>query len=233
MRDRRRGLESDLGVRDAWRVGPAENYRLQWVLVEDVVLSPDHPSPQPDSCRNLRRRGPVKGLPAGIAKRPLTGPRRCVPSRSGFGGGPCPSSDLIAVPARKAFLCPGASMPSRIRGLNRATHPEQHCRPHLELGTLGPRDEPARWQRTGCRSLSHVGGTQSSCHRKWRHACACSQLIPATSGRELGLVSNRTRCWVTSSREQGLSYPIDWRCVQPRDKHKQCRGMHERQYTDT
>jgi hypothetical protein len=51
----------------------------------DVVLSPDHPSPQPDSCRNLRRRGPVKGLPVGIAKRPLTGSRRCVPSGSGLG----------------------------------------------------------------------------------------------------------------------------------------------------
>jgi hypothetical protein len=90
MRERHRGPEPDRGVRNAWRVGPAD------VTQPDVVLSPDHPSPKPDSCRNLRRRGPVKGLPAGIAKRPLTGSRRCVPSRSGFGGGLAPSSDLIA-----------------------------------------------------------------------------------------------------------------------------------------
>jgi hypothetical protein len=36
MRDRRRGLESDLGVRNAWRVGPTEDYQLQWVLVEEA-----------------------------------------------------------------------------------------------------------------------------------------------------------------------------------------------------
>lgn len=36
MRDRRRGLGSDLGVRDAWRVGPTEDYRPQWVLVEEA-----------------------------------------------------------------------------------------------------------------------------------------------------------------------------------------------------
>ena len=33
---RRRALESDLGVRNAWRVGPTEDYRLQWVLVEEA-----------------------------------------------------------------------------------------------------------------------------------------------------------------------------------------------------
>jgi hypothetical protein len=36
MRDRRRSLDSDLGVRNAWRVGPTEDYRLQWVLVEEA-----------------------------------------------------------------------------------------------------------------------------------------------------------------------------------------------------
>jgi hypothetical protein len=36
MHDRRRGLESYLGVRNAWRVGPTEDYRLQWVLVEEA-----------------------------------------------------------------------------------------------------------------------------------------------------------------------------------------------------
>jgi hypothetical protein len=42
MRDRRRGLESDLGVRNAWRADPTEEYRLQRVLVEKapVLLVP-------------------------------------------------------------------------------------------------------------------------------------------------------------------------------------------------
>ena len=40
MRGRRRGLESDLGVCNAWRVGPTEDYRLQWVLVAPVLLVP-------------------------------------------------------------------------------------------------------------------------------------------------------------------------------------------------
>src|SRR5205823_10884300 len=28
-------LEADLGVRNAWRIGPTPEYRLQWVLVEE------------------------------------------------------------------------------------------------------------------------------------------------------------------------------------------------------
>ena len=36
MRARRRSLEADLGVRNAWRVGPTEAYRLQWLMVEEA-----------------------------------------------------------------------------------------------------------------------------------------------------------------------------------------------------
>jgi S-DNA-T family DNA segregation ATPase FtsK/SpoIIIE len=36
MRGRRRTLESDLGVRNAWARGPSPDYRLQWVLVEEA-----------------------------------------------------------------------------------------------------------------------------------------------------------------------------------------------------
>jgi S-DNA-T family DNA segregation ATPase FtsK/SpoIIIE len=32
---RRRNLEADLGVRNAWARGPSEDYRLQWLLVEE------------------------------------------------------------------------------------------------------------------------------------------------------------------------------------------------------
>jgi DNA segregation ATPase FtsK/SpoIIIE, S-DNA-T family len=35
MRNRRRTLEADLGVRNAWRIGPTPDYRLQWLLVEE------------------------------------------------------------------------------------------------------------------------------------------------------------------------------------------------------
>jgi hypothetical protein len=36
MRDRRRALESDLGVCNAWRVGPTEDYWLRWFLVREA-----------------------------------------------------------------------------------------------------------------------------------------------------------------------------------------------------
>lgn len=36
MRTRRRQLEADLGVRNAWLRGPTPDYRLQWVLVEEA-----------------------------------------------------------------------------------------------------------------------------------------------------------------------------------------------------
>jgi S-DNA-T family DNA segregation ATPase FtsK/SpoIIIE len=36
MRARRRTLEADLGVRNAWLKGPAPDYRLQWLLVEEA-----------------------------------------------------------------------------------------------------------------------------------------------------------------------------------------------------
>lgn len=36
MRERRRTLEEDLGVRNAWNRGLADNYRLQWLLIEEA-----------------------------------------------------------------------------------------------------------------------------------------------------------------------------------------------------
>jgi S-DNA-T family DNA segregation ATPase FtsK/SpoIIIE len=69
MRARRRGLEADLGVRNAWAKGPTEDYRLQWLLMEeapfylsfDAVKGDKRREGLVQSCRgftaNLLRRG--------------------------------------------------------------------------------------------------------------------------------------------------------------------------------
>jgi hypothetical protein len=61
MRDRRRGLESDLGVRNAWRVGPTEDCQLQWVLVEEVPFYLSL-----DAVKGVKKRKPGSSAVVGV-----------------------------------------------------------------------------------------------------------------------------------------------------------------------
>lgn len=70
-----------------------------------MVRSPDHSSPKPHSCRNLRRRGPVKGLPSRDREATLDrfSEVRTFAQRV-WGEALAPSSDLIAVPVPTVAL---------------------------------------------------------------------------------------------------------------------------------
>ena len=85
MRTRRRNLEADLGVRNAWRAGLSEAYRLQWLMVEeapfylslDSVKGDKKKEAQVVACRglaaNLLRRGRAPAFHVSlVAQKPST-----------------------------------------------------------------------------------------------------------------------------------------------------------------
>jgi S-DNA-T family DNA segregation ATPase FtsK/SpoIIIE len=86
MRTRRRNLEVDLGVRNAWKAGLSEAYRLQWLIVEEAPFYLSLDSVKGDrkreaqvlACRglagNLLRRGRAPAFHTSlVAQKPSTG----------------------------------------------------------------------------------------------------------------------------------------------------------------
>jgi S-DNA-T family DNA segregation ATPase FtsK/SpoIIIE len=68
MGDRRRNLERDRGVRNGWALGPAPDYRLQWVLVEEAPFYLDLDAVKGDKRREDQVRA-CRGLLAGLLRR--------------------------------------------------------------------------------------------------------------------------------------------------------------------
>jgi DNA segregation ATPase FtsK/SpoIIIE, S-DNA-T family len=68
MRDRRRNLQADLGVRNAWAVGPSDDYRLQWVMLEEAPAFLSLESVKGDKKRESLVLA-IRGLAANLLRR--------------------------------------------------------------------------------------------------------------------------------------------------------------------
>jgi DNA segregation ATPase FtsK/SpoIIIE, S-DNA-T family len=68
MGDRRRNLRSVRGSTNGWALGPAEDYRLQWVLMEEAPFYLDLETVKGDRKREDRMRA-IRGLLAGLLRR--------------------------------------------------------------------------------------------------------------------------------------------------------------------
>jgi len=68
MGDRRRNLHAVRGVRNGWALGPAPDYRLQWLLVEEAPFYLDLEAVRGDRKREDRVRA-CRGLLAGLLRR--------------------------------------------------------------------------------------------------------------------------------------------------------------------
>lgn len=51
MMDRRRSMQADLGVRNAWRIGPSPDYPLRWLLVDEAHWYTDEAGAKGDAKR--------------------------------------------------------------------------------------------------------------------------------------------------------------------------------------
>jgi S-DNA-T family DNA segregation ATPase FtsK/SpoIIIE len=99
MGDRRRNLQRDRGVRNGWSLGPAEDYRLQWILVEEAPFYLDL-----DAVRGDRKREDLvrscRGLLAGLLRRgraPLFHVSMIAQKGTGTGGLPPDLRDLCGL----------------------------------------------------------------------------------------------------------------------------------------
>jgi DNA segregation ATPase FtsK/SpoIIIE, S-DNA-T family len=99
MGDRRRNLHSARGVRNGWASGPAGDYRLQWVLVEEAPFYLDLDAVKGDRKREDHVRA-CRGLLAGLLRRgraPLFHTTLIAQKGTGTGGLPPDLRDLCGL----------------------------------------------------------------------------------------------------------------------------------------
>jgi hypothetical protein len=99
MGDRRRNLQRDRGVRNGWALGPAEDYRLQWVLIEEAPFFLDLDAVKGDRKREEYVRS-CRGLLAGLLRRgraPLFHTTLIAQKGTGTGGLPPDLRDLCGL----------------------------------------------------------------------------------------------------------------------------------------
>ena len=99
MGDRRRNLQRDRGTRNGWALGPAEDYRLQWVLVEEAPFYLDLEAVRGDRKREELVRT-CRGLLAGLLRRgraPLFHVSMIAQQGTGTGGLPPDLRDLCGL----------------------------------------------------------------------------------------------------------------------------------------
>jgi hypothetical protein len=116
MCDRRRNLQRDRGVRNGWALGPAEDYRLQWVLVEEAPFYLDLDAVKGDRKREDLVRS-CRGLLAGLLRRgraPLFHTSLIAQKGTGTGGLPPDLRDLTGL--RWSFGVPTTEAAAAILG---------------------------------------------------------------------------------------------------------------------
>lgn len=99
MGDRRRNLQAVRGSRNGWALGPAEDYRLQWVLVEEAPFYLDAEAVRGDRVREAHARA-IRGLLAGLLRRgraPLFHTSLIAQKGTGTGGLPPDLRDLCGL----------------------------------------------------------------------------------------------------------------------------------------
>lgn len=99
MMMRRRNMESDLGVRNAWPAGPSPDYKLQWVLIEEAAWFLDLESCKGDRVRESKVRA-IRGLVVQLLRRgraPLFHTTLVVQKATGSGGCPPDIRDLAGL----------------------------------------------------------------------------------------------------------------------------------------
>jgi hypothetical protein len=99
MMTRRRTMESDLGVRNAWSSGASPDYRLQWVLIEEAAWFLDLESCRGDRAREAKVRA-IRGLVVQLLRRgraPLFHTTLVVQKATGSGGCPPDIRDLAGL----------------------------------------------------------------------------------------------------------------------------------------
>ncbi len=99
MRDRRRNLQAVRGTRNGWTLGPAEDYRLQWVLVEEAPFYLDEAAVKGDKKLEAHVRA-CRGLLAGLLRRgraPLFHVSLIAQKGTGTGGLPPDLRDLCGL----------------------------------------------------------------------------------------------------------------------------------------
>jgi DNA segregation ATPase FtsK/SpoIIIE, S-DNA-T family len=105
MMTRRKNLEADLGVRNAWARGPDPDYRLQWVLIEEAAWYLDELAVKGDRVREAKVRA-IRGLVVQLLRRgraPLFHTTLVVQKATGSGGCPPDIRDLAGL--RWCFGC--------------------------------------------------------------------------------------------------------------------------------
>lgn len=122
MCDRRRNLQAARGVRNGWALGPAEDYRLQWVLVEEAPFYLDLEAVKGDRKLEGYVRA-CRGLLAGLLRRgraPLF--HVSLVAQKGSGGGLPPDlRDLTGL--RWSFGVPTTEMAVSVLGDDVRQHP--------------------------------------------------------------------------------------------------------------
>jgi S-DNA-T family DNA segregation ATPase FtsK/SpoIIIE len=99
MGDRRRNLQRDRGVRNGWALGPARDYRLQWVLMEEAPFYLDLEAVKGDRKREDQVRQ-CRGLLGGLLRRgraPLFHTTLIAQKGTGTGGLPPDLRDLCGL----------------------------------------------------------------------------------------------------------------------------------------
>lgn len=99
MMTRRRNLETDLGVRNAWKRGPSEAYPLRWLLIEEAAVYFDLDAVKGDRDRERRVRA-CRGLTAQLLRRgraPMHHTTLIVQKPVGAGGLPPELRDLCGL----------------------------------------------------------------------------------------------------------------------------------------
>jgi S-DNA-T family DNA segregation ATPase FtsK/SpoIIIE len=99
MMTRRRNLEAELGVRNAWAIGPAPGYRLQWCLIEEAAWFLDLEACKGDRVREAKVRA-IRGLVVQLLRRgraPLFHTTLVVQKATGSGGCPPDIRDLAGL----------------------------------------------------------------------------------------------------------------------------------------
>jgi hypothetical protein len=106
MMTRRRNLEKDRGVRNAWAAGgPTPDYRLQWVLIEEAAWFLDLEACKHDRAREAKVRA-IRGLVVQLLRRgraPMFHTTLVVQKATGSGGCPPDIRDLAGL--RWCFGC--------------------------------------------------------------------------------------------------------------------------------
>jgi DNA segregation ATPase FtsK/SpoIIIE, S-DNA-T family len=105
MMTRRRNLEAELGVRNAWAIGPTPDYRLQWCLIEEAAWFLDLEACKGDRVREAKVRA-IRGLVVQLLRRgraPMFHTTLVVQKATGSGGCPPDIRDLAGL--RWCFGC--------------------------------------------------------------------------------------------------------------------------------